>query len=157
MSRSDLSFFQPPPYATVRAYDIEIHFFSYYTRWTPQWNFYYCVEETGFTPNPERTEGTYSKYASLDDKLDGLHYYLAFLKFGIGRATADAAHEIRDGHISRDEGIALVNKFDGEFPRKHWQDSIDYLGLEEAEALAIMARWKSPEVWDGDKLRYRVA
>jgi hypothetical protein len=55
-----------------------------------------------------RSEGTYSKYASLDDKLDGFHYYLGFIKFGIGRCTSDTAHEIRDKHITREEGIALV-------------------------------------------------
>ena len=53
--------------------------------------------------NPYRTEGTYSKYASLDDKLDGFHYYLMFIKFGIGRATSDSAHEVRDKKISREE------------------------------------------------------
>ena len=70
------------------------------------------------------TEGTYSKYASLDDKLDGFHYYLAYIKFGIGRATADAAHEVRDGHIDRDEAVALVKKFDGEFPKNIMQLSL---------------------------------
>ena len=135
----------------------EIHFMSYYHKWTPQENFYYCSDHTGFTPNPERTEGTYSKYASLDDKLDGLHYYLGFIKFGIGRATADAAHEIRDLHITREEGVALVHKFDGEFPRKYWSECLDYLELKETAALSIIARWKSPELWDGDRLKYRVA
>jgi hypothetical protein len=129
---------------------------SYYHKWTPQDNFYYCSEHTGFTPNPERTEGTYSKYASLDDKLDGLHYYLSFIKFGIGRSSADASHEIRDGHITRDEGISLVRRFDGEFPTRHWQEACDYMSLTDAEARAIIEKWKSPEVWDGDKLRAAV-
>ena len=33
--------------------------------------YYYAVEKTDFKPNPVRTEGTYTKYASLDDKIDG--------------------------------------------------------------------------------------
>lgn len=135
----------------------EIHFFGYYHKWDPQENFYYCSEHTGFTPCPERTEGTYSKYASLDDRLDGLHYYLAYIKFGIGRATSDSAHEIRDGKITRDEGVALVHRFDGEFPQKHWAECLDYMGLTEPQARAIIERWRSPEVWDGDTLRYRIA
>ena len=94
-----------------------IHFFSYYKYWDPQENFYYCVDKTGFETNEERSEGTYSKYASLDDKTDGFHYYLSYIKFGIGRSTSDSAHEVRDGKITRDEGIALVKKFDGEFPK----------------------------------------
>ena len=67
-------------------------------------------ENTGFKPNPERTEGTYSKYASLTIKMDGFHYYMRYIKFGLGRCMEDAAHEIRDGHITREEGIALMNK-----------------------------------------------
>ena len=135
---------------------LQIHFMSYYHKWTPQENFYYCSEHTGFTPNPERTEGTYSKYASLDDCLDCLHYYLGYVKFGIGRATADAAHEIRDGHITREEGIALVKKFDGEFPAKYWKECCEYMGVSDEEARRIIEKWKSPEIWESGKLKQAV-
>ena len=135
----------------------QIHFFGYYKKWDPQENFYYCSDHTGFSPNPERTEGTYSKYSSLDDRLDGLHYYLAYIKFGIGRSTSDTAHEIRDGKITREEGVALVHKFDGEFPAKHFAEACAYMGLTEAEAVEIIEKWRSPQVWDGYKLRARVA
>ena len=37
-------------------------------------------------------------------------------KFGIGRATYDASQEIRSGEIDREEGVALVKKYDGEYP-----------------------------------------
>ena len=134
----------------------EIHFFGYYTDWVPQWNFYHCVENTGFTPNPDRTVGTWSRYASLDDELDFLHYYMAFIKFGIGRATSDAAHEIRDGHISREEGIALVKKYDGEFSERHWNLALDYMGISDREGRAIINKWRSPEIWNGEKLRFAV-
>ena len=60
--------------------------------------------------------GTYSKYNSIDDKIDDFHYYTTFVKFGIGRATYDASQEIRSGDITREEGVSLVHKFDGEFP-----------------------------------------
>ena len=155
VSHRDLKPFMPPS----QLYDVSgyeapmIHFMSYYKRWDPQENFYYCSEHTGFAPNPERTEGTYSKYASLDDRLDGLHYYLGFIKFGIGRATSDSAHEIRDGKITRDEAVALVHKFDGEFPMKHFAESCEYMGLTDAQARGIIERWRSQDVWDGDKLR----
>jgi hypothetical protein len=155
--RRELERFQAPLIGAIRANETQIHFFGYYKRWTPQENYYFCVANTGFAPNDSRTEGTYSKYASLDDKLDGLHYYLSFIKFGIGRATSDAAHEIRDGHITREEGVALVHRFDGEFPRKYWADCLDYMQLREGDAMAIIARWKCAKVWDGDTLRYQVS
>ena len=43
---------------------------------------------------PFRTQGTYSKYNSIDDKIDDLHYYTTFIKFGIGRATYDASQRL---------------------------------------------------------------
>ncbi len=143
-------------YGPKGAHETQIHFFGYYKKWSPQENFYYCAEHVGFSTNPERTEGTYSKYASLDDRLDGLHYYLGFIKFGIGRATSDSAHEIRDGHITREEGVALVRKFDGEFPRKHFAEACAYMGISEAQAMQIIERWRSPEVWDGHKLKAQI-
>ena len=150
---ADLKFFQPPALSEIHGNRTVIHFMSYYHRWDPQENYYYCAENTGFSANQERTEGTYSKYASLDDKLDGLHYYLGYLKFGVGRATSDSAHEIRDEKITREEGVALVHKYDGEFPRKYWHECLDYLGLTAIEARSIMAKWCSHTAWDGDKLR----
>ena len=52
-----------------------MHWFSYYQKWTPQENFYYCKKHTGFELNNlGRSEGTYTKYASLDDKADGFHF-----------------------------------------------------------------------------------
>jgi N-acetyl sugar amidotransferase len=154
VSSKDLEIFHGPLHNGFRP---NIHFMGYYKRWDPQENFYYCSEHTGFATNPERTEGTYSKYASLDDKLDGLHYHLAYIKFGIGRATSDSAHEIRDGKITREEGVALVHKFDGEFPMRHHEAVCEYMGISSAECMRIIASWRSPDVWDGPQLRYRVA
>ena len=68
------------------------------------------MDKAGFEASPERTAGTYSKYSSIDDKIDDLHYYTG-IKFGIGRATEDAAQEIRSGEIDRHEGVQLVKRF----------------------------------------------
>jgi N-acetyl sugar amidotransferase len=131
----------------LKELNIEQHFFSYYHKWIPQENYYYAVENTNFEANPLRNEGTYSKYASLDDKLDGFHFYLAYIKFGHGRCLSDAAHEIRDGHISREEGIALIKKFDGEFPQKYYQDFLEYIGITEIEFDEVIDLWRSKHIW----------
>lgn len=154
VSDAELVPFQGPIHEQARK--LEIHFMSYYHKWTPQENFYHCVEHTGFQPNPERTIGTWSKYASLDDGLDFLHYYMAFMKFGIGRATSDSAHEIRDGHITREEGIALVKKFDGEWSDAFWRMALDYMDLTDDQGRTIINKWRSPELWDGEDLKYAI-
>jgi N-acetyl sugar amidotransferase len=160
--KEDLLVYMPPPLEEMQKTGVECHFMGYYRKWTPQENYYYAAEHTGFISNPDgRSEGTYSKYASLDDRLDGFHYYLAFIKFGIGRATSDAAHEIRDGHLTRDEGVALVRRFDGEFPKKHFHTFLNYTGLTEEKFEQVIDSFRSPHLWekvDGEwKLRHKVS
>lgn len=142
-SAADLSLFRRPTELGA----IEQHFFGYYKFWDPQENFYYASEHLGFEPAEERSEGTYSRYASLDDRFDGFHYFLSFIKFGIGRATSDTAHEIRDGKISREEGIELVRQFDGEFPDRHFEEFLAYMNMERDEFWDIMNSWRSPHIW----------
>ncbi|MBI2791876.1 MAG: N-acetyl sugar amidotransferase [Gammaproteobacteria bacterium] len=149
---SDLTFYAPPNIEVLKERDIQFHWLGYYHKWLPQENYYYSAKNTGFCANPDgRSEGTYSKYASLDDRLDGFHYYLAYLKFGIGRATSDAAHEIRDGHITREEGIALVKKFDGEFPKKYFNEFLDYLSISEEQFWHIANSYRPSHIWTNNE------
>lgn len=147
LSQAELWPFTSPKYEALIKNKTEIHFMGYYKFWDPQENFYYCREHTQFQPNTERSEGTYSKYASLDDKFDGYHYYLGFIKFGIGRTTSDAAHEIRDHKITREEGVALVRRYDGEFPQKYYQEFLDYCGISDEQFQAMVDSWRSDHIW----------
>ncbi|HKQ13579.1 MAG TPA: N-acetyl sugar amidotransferase [Steroidobacteraceae bacterium] len=160
VSLADLRPFMAPRYESIVRNRTEIHFLSYYKFWDPQENFYYCKEHTGFTPNTERSQGTYSKYASLDDQIDGFHYYLAYIKFGVGRATSDSAHEIRDNKITREEGVALVRRYDHEFPNRYYQEFLDFCGITDAEVQEIIDSWRSDHIWrheNGEwKLRHAV-
>lgn len=156
-SKYDLSFYRPPKVEEMQSKNIsKLHFFGYYKNWIPQENFYYAAEHTGFKPNPDRTEGTYSKYASLDDKMDGFHYYMRFIKFGLGRCMEDAAHEIRDGHITREEGIALMKKFEGEFPKKYFGEFLEYLAISEDEFWSIVDKWRPEHLWECEAQSWRL-
>jgi len=148
VSVADLKPFGAPPAEQIRNNKTQIHFLGYYKFWDPQENFYYCSEHTGFTPNTERSEGTYSKYASLDDRIDGFHYYLSYIKFGIGRTTSDAAHEIRDGKITREEGVALVKRYDAEFPRRHLEDFLEYCSIADEDFARVIDSWRSDHLWE---------
>lgn len=160
LTESDLNPYMAPPMRDIVANHTTIHFMSYYTKWDPKSNFEYCKEHTGFSANHERSEGTYSYYASLDDKLDGFHYYLSYIKFGIGRATSDTAHEIRDGILTREEGVELIKKFDGEFPKKYYQIFLDYCGITEQEFEKFVDAWRSSHIWtkksDGWHLKHPI-
>jgi len=158
---STLAFYKLPSSENLKNLKLESHWFSYYTKWIPQDNYYYAKRFCGFEPNPEgRSEGTHSEYASLDDKTDGFHFYLQFIKFGFGRCTSEAAMEIRCGHITREEGVAFVRKYDGEFPGKYFKEYLEYLDLTEDEFRHIVDKFRAPHLWekvnDEWKLKRRV-
>ena len=155
----------------------EVHYLGYYLKWHPQSCYYYAVEHGGFEASPERTPGTYSKYNSIDDRIDDFHYWTTFVKFGIGRATYDASQEVRSGDITREEGVALVKRFDGEWPARFDKEIFEYLSMNPKEFpkasgrfadwkvtkesfLALADKFRSPHLWKKEggewKLRHQV-
>jgi len=133
VDQNDLQPYLPPDPERIFEKKVEVHYLGYYLKWHPQSCYYYAVEHGGFQASPERTPGTYSKYNSIDDRIDDLHYYTTGIKFGIGRASYDAAQEIRSKDINRDEGVALVKRFDNEFPERFADELFKYLSLPERE------------------------
>lgn len=175
LERADLGPYLPANPEKLAEKKVEVHYLGYYLKWHPQSCYYYAVENGDFQASPERTPGTYSKYNSIDDKIDDFHYWTTFIKFGIGRATYDAAQEIRSGDITRDEGLALVRRFDGEFPERFAEEIFSYLSIDEKHFpkaskalgnpiltresfLALADKFRSPHLWrkdaDGWKLRH---
>lgn len=144
----DFSPYLAPDAADLERAGIEVHYLGYYLKWDPQECFYYAADNTGFSPNSERTQGSYSKYSSIDDKIDPFHYYTTLAKFGLGRASYDASQEIRNGKITRDEGVALVEKFDQEFPSRFFPEFLDYVSHTEESFHRTVDSFRSPHLWE---------
>jgi len=147
ISITDLMAYLPLNSLEYEKSKMEIHYLGYYLQWIPQEAYYYAVENTGFKARPFRTQGTYSKYNSIDDKIDDLHYYTRFIKFGIGRATDDSSQEIRNSHLTREEGKALVKRFDGEFPDKYFNEIMEYLEIKPDNFHKSCDEFRSPHLW----------
>lgn len=139
--------FLPPSNKEIESFPIEVHYLGYYLKWVPQETFYYSVNNCNFRPRPFRTQGTYSKYNSIDDKIDDLHYYTTFIKFGIGRATYDVSQEIRNDHISTEEGKKLIKKYDGEFPDRYFDEVMKYLNIDKKIFFKKINEFRSPHLW----------
>ncbi len=172
LSKNDLY-----PYLPLKKKEINkklnVQYLGFYIPWHPQECYYYASEKGGFEPSPERNVGTYSKYASLDDKMDDLHWYTTFIKFGIGRATYDSSQEIRNGEISRKEGLNLVKKYDGEYPLRFEKEIFEYLTINEEQFgdvsklfelnkidrnyfNSLCDQFRSPHIWYKEKNKWRI-
>jgi N-acetyl sugar amidotransferase len=129
LTDNDLLPYMPVDPEKIHKAGTEVHYLGYYENWHPQANYYFAVEHSDFQPSPERIPGTYGKYAGLDDKVDDFHFYTYFIKFGFGRAVHDASQEIRAGDITREEGLALMRRYDGEFPERFAEDVFRFVSL----------------------------
>ncbi len=141
---NDLNLYMPADPNELSARNTEVHYLGYYLKWHPQSCYYYVCEHSDFQACPERNPGTFSKYASLDDKIDDLNFYTTYIKFGIGRATYDASQEIRSGDITREEGVGLVKRYDGEFPERFMKELLEYLSLPERQFGEVSKFFESP-------------
>ena len=87
--------------------------------------------------------------------LDPYHWYLAYIKFGYGRATREASSDIRCGHISREEGVALAQRYDHEFPRTYFKQFLEYLDITEEHFMKVIDRYRLPHIWQKENSKWK--
>ena len=97
-------------------------------------------------PRPSAPPAPTASISSIDDKIDDLHYYTTFIKFGIGRATYDSSQEIRNGELEREEAVRLVRRFDGEYSERFEKDNFDYLSLPEKQFPVASKMFEQPTI-----------
>ena len=99
-------------------------------------------------------EGTYKRYKSVECVMSGVHDYLCYLKRGFGRSTWQAAVDIRNGILSRDEAFNLIDHFDTEKP-----GALEYFlkttGMSENDLIGIM-RKKKHKLLKSIKLKIKI-
>ena len=153
---SDFSAYIPPKPKEIFDKNVKVSYLGYFEKWDPQESYYYSVDNTGFRPSFERSIGTYSRYTEIDDKIGPFHFYTTYIKFGIRRATYDAAQEIRNGKITREEGVILVKKFDHEFPERYFQEFIKYIDIDEKTFFETIDKFRSPHLWSKNKGEWKL-
>ncbi len=155
VSERDLALYIYPPLDKVAAVGVKAYYFGYFFRWSMYENYMYIKDKINFQTNLKgRTDGTFTNFDSLDDKIDNLYYYMQFIKFGFGRAVRDASRMIQNGHMSREEGLDLARKYDDEFCYEYFDEVLEYLGLGVSEFWAIVDQHRNPEVWRKEGARW---
>ena len=129
--------------------NIHSHYFSYYFKWSVNDNYRYVQKKLpDFRENEMgRTEGTFTNFDSLDDKIDDLYYYMQYIKFGFGRASRDASRFIQNGEMSREDALELIKKYDGEFPSRNIKEVLEYLEIDKFEFEEIVNKHRNEEIW----------
>ena len=73
--------------------------------------------------------GTYKRYAALDTELNQVNKLLKYIKFGFGQCMDHVGYDIREGRITKEEGIELLKKYDGKCDEKYIKKCCDYIEI----------------------------
>ena len=122
-------------------------FASYFFKWDSQVNLK-IAKKYGFNSLKKPGEGTYRNFVGIDEKINRIHQYLKYLKFGYGRATDHACEDIRNGKISRRKGQNLVMKFDRvPITKYYYEEFINLIGINEKKFFAILKKYTNKKLF----------
>ena len=144
----DLAPYLYPDLEDVDRLGVKALYFAYFFKWDIRQNYEFLRDKIDFKCDPAgRTNGTFTNFDSLDDKIDNLYYYMQYVKFGFGRCLRDASRQIYAGHMTREEALELVRRYDDEFPSAGFEANLDYLGLDRDQFTEIVDRHRNQEIW----------
>jgi len=109
------------------------------------------VRELGFTLHDGPSEGTFTNYENLDNKIQGIHDYFKWLKFGYGRATDNASVQIRLNWLNREEAMKLVQEYEGKLPEKYLNEFLAQWNMNRDEFFKIADKFTNKELFKKDE------
>ena len=109
------------------------------------------VRELGFTLHDGPSEGTFTNYENLDNKIQGIHDYFKWLKFGYGRATDNASVQIRLNWLNREEAMKLVREYEGKLPEKYLNEFLAQWNMSRDEFFKIADKFTNKELFKKDE------
>jgi N-acetyl sugar amidotransferase len=154
LSEKDLLWAKYPSDEEILKVGVRGFYIGNFFPWDPNRHAQMVQERYGWQPRQTPFERTYRKFSNLDDRYEnGVHDLLKFVKFGYGRASDHASKDIRDGYLTREEGVNMVRKYDHVVSSDlaYW---LDYAGIDESEFWRIADTFRDPHVWRVEQNRW---
>lgn len=148
LTKKDLQFLIPPKDKQIMEIGLRGIFLSNYFYYDGTKHSNIARSNYRWEEAEQEFDRTFSRTSNLDDMHEnGVHDYMKFIKFGYGRATDHSNYEIREGRMTRDEGIKMVKKYDHIKPRDlhRW---LEYVKMTEIEFDIIADTYRDSRVWD---------
>ena len=150
LSKKDLSLYTYASDEDIHRVGVTGLFLGYYFKWDLR-EVVKKSKEHGFSVQDRPVETTYENFENLDCYSNHLHDYLKYVKYGFGRATDNACLDIRLGYIKREEGVRLVNKYDGIPPKKAIKEYLNYTGFTQEEFNKIVDSYTNKRIFKRDE------
>src|SRR3990167_6572754 len=150
LSKKDLSLYTYASDEDIHRVGVTRLFLGYYFKWDLR-EVVKKSKEHGFSVQDRPVETTYENFENLDCYSNHVHDYLKYVKYGFGRATDNACLDIRLGYIKREEGVRLVNKYDGIPPKKAINEYLNYTGFTQEEFNKIVDSYTNKRIFKRDE------
>ena len=149
ISERDLDAFIYPHDKQIEAVGVRGIYLSNYIRWDSKKQHEMMIEKYGYeTFEQQRTFDTYNDVDCFH--YSGIHDYIKFLKYGYGKVTDHACREIRLKRLSREEGIALVKKYQN-IASQDLPLLLNWLDVSENAFYDYVDRHRDPRIWNFNK------
>ena len=136
VSEKDLNFYQFPSVDQMRMSGMQAIFLAHYAKeWSHFGNTEFAIEH-GLKGRPDHdpaATGKFNRYSSLDADLKVVNQMLKYYKFGFGACSDEVNYAIREGRMTRDQGIVLLEKYDGKCSDEYIHKFCEYLDIGVAE------------------------
>jgi len=127
----DLRFYQFPDDGEMRKSIRAVNLNYYAEEWSRTRNTEFAVARglLGRPGHDPALTGKLNSYASVDSDMQIVNQMLKYYKFGFGSVTDEVCYDIREGRMSREEGIRLVKLYDGKCDESYIREFCRYIDI----------------------------
>ena len=140
----DLLFYQFPDKDEMRKEGVKAIYLGYYAEeWSFTGNTKFAVSRglKGRPGHDPKSTGRLNPYGSIDSDMQIVNQMLKYYKFGFGFVTDEVCYDIREGRMTREEGIKLAEQYDGKCGERYINEFCDYIDITVDEFWRVVDRF----------------
>jgi N-acetyl sugar amidotransferase len=148
ISISDLKCLLYPSDEEIQRVGVTGLFYGYFYKWNPI-EHVELMKKFGWKELPKAWPGSWLKWENCDMRFEDVREHLKWVKFGYGRATDQLNIFIRNGKLTREEGLKITIEKDGKMELK--KEFCEYIGISEKEFDRIRDSFVNTDILKKDK------
>lgn len=146
LTEKDLTPYRGPTSKELDDKGILAVFLGYYFPWDPETSLK-IAREHGFQGRAQGPKTGYYDYADIDDDFISIHHYLKWYKFGFTRLFDNLSLEIRNGRLSREEAVRIVQERGDETPYEDIDKFCHFIGITNDHFFDVIEKFRNPDIW----------
>lgn len=146
LTAKDLAGYFGPSVGDLDAAGVRAIFLGYYLPWDPV-ETKAVAERHGFVADAAGPRTGYYDFADIDDHFISIHHWLKWYKFGFTRLFDNLSLEIRNGRMSRDEALDILQRAGDQTPHADIGRFCTFAGIPPERFHAIAESFRNSGIW----------